>query len=401
MRVAVRVRRALRDANLQEGLERVGPRFREARRRVVEATEDWDALRERAAAARRLEGERLEQFIAAAKARGAKVFVFDEPKNLRDALLQALREHSGPIIKSKSMVMEELGIRGALEEAGLEVWETDLGERILQLAGMEPFHIVAPVFPLSRARVREILRPWLGEVPDEIPEMVARVRARLRAVLESAEIGLVGANFLVAESGHIVQVENEGNIRWCLSARTRFVVTSTEKIVSSWQALGPLLRVLPRSATGQWAAAGMTIWAPDPETFFFLLRRTADAEILRCIRCAACLSECPVFAVLGGQAYGVYSGPMGILYGLLQGQRDLTALCSLCGRCTEVCPVKIPLHEEIRLARAQALPTWLRGGLVLYFFVLRFPLLFWLTGAFLRLLRPLLRRLPVPWMRGL
>jgi L-lactate dehydrogenase complex protein LldF len=266
------------------------------------------------------------------------------------------------------MATEEIGLNEALEGAGMKVVETDLGEWILQLSGEHPVHIIAPAIEKTAADVAELFSALGGEeVSPELPELTQFARRRLREVFQTADVGITGANFAVAETGSICLVENEGNARLVTSLpRVHVVLLGMERVVPTLADLSVLLRLLARSATGQKLSSYTTlITGPrrpgeqdGPEELHVIvldngrsnLRGTRYEEMLSCIRCGACLNVCPIYRKAGGSAYGpVYSGPMGaVLVPLLVGLEQAPALphaSSLCGACTDACPVKIPLHE--------------------------------------------------------
>ena len=283
--------------------------------------------------------------------------------------------------KSKSMVSEELDLNHALETIGVEVFETDLGEYIIQLADETPSHLVAPALHKTKEQVSQLFHQKLGvPLTDDITEMARVARATLRQKFLDADLGISGANFLVAETGSLVIITNEGNGRLCTSApRIHIGITGMEKVIPSLQDLAVFLRLLPRSATGQRLTSYVSIVSgprraadeDGPEEFHLVIvdngrsRLLADPnlrEALYCIRCGACLNICPVYQKVGGHAYGwVYPGPIGAivsptLVGLNQAP-DLPQASSLCGACREACPVKINiprmlLHLRHKLAES-------------------------------------------------
>ena len=278
------------------------------------------------------------------------------------------------VVKSKSMVSEEMGLNDALAGMGVEAVETDLGEYIIQLAEETPFHIIAPAMHKTRQDVshlfaQKINRPNL----EEIEEMAEAARGSLREKFLEADMGITGANFMVAETGTLVIVTNEGNGRLCTSApRIHVALTGMEKVIPSLEDLAVFLRLLPRAATGQRITSYVSfISGPKrpqdedgPEEFHLVIVDNGRSDLLKdpdlreslaCIRCGACLNICPVYRKVGGHAYGwVYPGPIGavvspVLVGLKQA-KDLPYASSLCGACREVCPVKINIpHMLLRL----------------------------------------------------
>jgi L-lactate dehydrogenase complex protein LldF len=283
------------------------------------------------------------------------------------------------IIKGKSMVTEETGLNHHLEQLGYEVIESDLGEYIIQLAEEPPSHIVAPAIHKSRLEIADLFAEKFPDIPytDDVDEMTHSARLILRKEFASADAGISGVNFAVAETGTLCLVENEGNGRLSTTAPPiHIAVTGIEKVVEKLSDVPPLLSILTRSATGQPITTYFNMISsprkeheldgPD-EVHLVLLDngRSAireDDELdatLRCIRCGACINHCPVYVRVGGHAYGtVYPGPIG---SVLEPQRlgiqeagKLATACSLCGRCGEVCPVKIPLPQLINRIRAES-----------------------------------------------
>ncbi|MYE27271.1 MAG: iron-sulfur cluster-binding protein, partial [Chloroflexi bacterium] len=282
----------------------------------------------------------------------------------------ARRHHVRTVTKSKSMLTEELGTNHAMEKAGLHVVETDLGEYIIQLAGETPSHIVGPVMHKTKSEIRDVFVRELDMAPtDNAEEMVAFARRMLREDFLSADMGISGGNFLIAETGSIGLVMNEGNGRMCTSLpRVHIAIIGIEKIVDTVEDYITLTQVLPSSSTGQ----KMTVYtnilngpshdgeADGPEHAYVILvdngrsdiYATKYAEVLSCIRCGACQNACPVYRTMGGHAYGwVYGGPIGaVLTPLFVGLENATPLphaSSLCGSCKQVCPVDIDLPRML------------------------------------------------------
>ncbi len=338
------------------------------------------------------------------------------------------------VTKSKSMVTEEIGLVAALAERDIEAVETDLGEYIIQLRGEKPSHITAPALHLNLGQVIEAFNAS-HDIPREQPlenadQVLAEARAMLRDKFLEATVGITGANFLVAETGSCIVVTNEGNADLTTALTdTHIVVTGIEKIVATLDDAGVLLNVLPRAAVGQRMTNYTSFYngprrpgeAGGPTNFHVVLldngRRamlgTEYEPILRCIRCAACMNHCPVYAAVGGHAYGsVYPGPMGAVlspqFGGLPAHSDLPNASTFCGRCAEVCPVGIPLPQLMRYWRrdefAQHLrPAGERYGLRLWSLASRRPAVYAgvqrLAAAFLRWFAG--RALAAGWMRKL
>lgn len=381
-------RRSIQDPQLRRALQRVGAGFDGARREnIAEVTPQvWEEWREQARQIKVHTLEHLDYYLEllhqrVTQAGGQMHFARDAAQ--ANAIVAQIAQRRGVriAVKSKSMVSEELGLNRVLEEHGVEVCETDLGEYIIQLAGETPSHLVAPALHKTKEQVAQLLSQRLGvPLTDNIETMAAVVRDALRQKFLQADLGISGANFLVAETGTLVILTNEGNGRLCTSApRIHIGITGMEKVIPSLQDLAVFLRLLPRSATGQRITSYVTLVtgprrADDedgPEEFHLVIvdngrmRLLADPELresLYCIRCGACLNICPVYQKVGGHAYGwVYPGPIGavvspVMVGLRQAP-DLPYASSLCGACREACPIKINiprmlLHLREKLAES-------------------------------------------------
>jgi iron-sulfur cluster protein len=385
-------REALTDAQLRHNLAHATGTIRAKRARLVaevDETSSWEELRLAGAGVKEqalltLDEQllRLEETLTAA---GATVhWAADAEQACRIVAEVAQRHGVDEVVKVKSMVTQEIGLNEALATAGIAAWETDLAELIVQLGDDLPSHILVPAIHRNRAEIREIFlramkqvgRPAPDDLTDEPAVLAAAARAHLREKFLRARMAVSGANFAVAETGTLVVVESEGNGRMCLTLPEVLVsVVGIEKVVSTWADLDPLLRLLPRSSTGErmnpytstWS--GVTSGDGPQEVHVVLLdngrtRALADQvgrQALRCIRCSACLNVCPVYERTGGHAYGsVYPGPIGaILNPLLRGvghdaQVDsLPFASSLCGACFEVCPVRIDIPSVLVDQRAQ------------------------------------------------
>ena len=271
---------------------------------------------------------------------------------------------SDEVIKVKSLATDEIDLNGRLEAVGVHAVETDLAELINQLSGDTSSHILVPAIHRNRAQIAALFRRELGvEVSDEPAELTAAARAHLRAKFLSVPVGVSGANFAVAETGHVVVLESEGNGRMCTTLPEVLVsVVGIEKILPRWRDLEVMLQLLPRSSTGERMNPYTSIWSgvadgDGPREFHLVLLDAGRTDVLadevgraalRCIRCSACLNVCPVYERTGGHAYeSVYPGPIGaILTPQLQGLENAPTLpwaSSLCGACYEVCPVKIDI----------------------------------------------------------
>lgn len=306
-------------------------------------------------------------------ARGGRIIWAQDVAEARKAILKIFEEnHVKRVVKSKSMVTEEVGITSFLEKNGVECLETDLGEYIVQISNDKPYHIVTPAMHLSADDVAKIFHERFDLPQDSSPEEItAFVRDTLREKFASAEAGITGANFLISESGAVALTENEGNGLLSMSApRIHIVITGIEKIIPNLRDLDLFWPLLATHGTGQQITAyNSLVFGPKkpdekdgPEHMYVilldngrsrLLKATPQRRNLACIRCGACLNACPVYRNIGGHTYGtVYSGPIGaVITPHLSGEFDtykhLSFASSLCGKCTEVCPVGIDLHHQL------------------------------------------------------
>ncbi len=326
----------------------------------------------------------IERFELEATRRGATVLFARTGDEARDLVLEICRRHRlTKAVKSKSMLSEEAGLNEALAAAGVTPVETDLGEYIIQLAGEAPSHIIAPAVHKSKDEVADLFAQTHAKPrKTDIPEMTREAREALRAHFLSADLGISGGNFLVAETGSGAIVTNEGNGRMVTTLpRVHVCITGVEKVVPTLEDFSTLMRLLPRSATGQPISNYISFFTgpkrPDdrdgPEHMYFVLVDggrtglvgTDMQEMLRCIRCGACMNHCPVYKTVGGHAYGwVYPGPMGAVltpsFVGLENALDLPHASTLCNQCGVVCPVKIPLPELLRKLREKQVERDLR-----------------------------------------
>ena len=368
---------ALHNEDLQHA---IGEGTRTAYYRRIEtlfahSDEHGEFMRQQAAEAKRRALRELPDLLEKAernlKQNGFEVVWAEDAAQANQLVLDIARRHKvKTVTKSKSMLTEELGTNHVMEAAGLQVVETDLGEYIIQLAGETPSHIVGPVMHKTKAEIRDVFVRELNMTPtDSAEEMVAFARKMLREDFLSADMGISGGNFLVAETGSIGLVMNEGNGRMCTSLpRVHVALIGIEKIVDTVEDYITLTQVLPSSSTGQ----KMTVYTnilngprradegDGPEYAYVILvdngrsdiYATKYAEVLSCIRCGACQNACPVYRTMGGHAYGwVYGGPIGaVLTPLFVGLENATPLphaSSLCGSCKQVCPVDIDLPRML------------------------------------------------------
>ena len=418
-------RAALDRGHTQEALAEATARLRGNRLEAWEALEDAEALRERAHEIRMRAIDDLDhylaEFTANVEALGGHVHLARTAEDARAYVLEVCRRRSARLVaKSKSMATEEIGLNEALERAGIRAVETDLGEYILQLAGEHPVHIIAPAIEKTAAEVSALLSAAEGAaVPAELGALTQAARRQLRRVFETADVGITGANFGVAQTGSICLVTNEGNARLVSALpAVHIAIMGMERLVPTLTDLAPLLKLLARSGTGQRLTTYTTlITGPrrngeqdGPEELHVViidngrtnLRRGRYREMLACIRCGACLNVCPVYRKAGGGAYGpVYSGPVGaVLAPLLVGLERAPALphaSSLCGACTEACPVKIPLHElllDLRrdLVAERVAPWHERAAFTLWSLAWSRPFGYRTTTGLARLLQPLAGR---------
>ena len=409
-------RAALADASLQRALAGLPGGLVAERAAAKARLPEFEALRDAARDIRDHTLRNLDLYLKAferrAAASGSRVHFASTAAEARDAILAICRAANATLIaKGKSMVSEEIGLNSHLEAAGAEVVETDLGEYLVQLRGERPSHIIAPAIHIDQAQAAADFRRRHTHLAqdrrlEEAPDLVAEARVILREKFLAADVGITGANFLIAETGAAVIVTNEGNGDLvALLPKVHIVVASIEKVVPTLEDAATLIRLLARSGTGQDMTAYTTFLAgpkrdgdPDgPEACHVVIVDNGRAallgsefrEVLRCIRCGACMNHCPVYNAVGGHAYNsVYAGPIGAvltpaLIGLGEA-RDLPNASSFCGRCEEVCPVKIPLPKlmrswrEVDFARREA-PLAARAALEAWAFCAKRPRLYHLA----------------------
>lgn len=413
------VHTALEDENLQSALANLKEGFQVKRAHAFEKLHDWEGLRRAGAAIRenalaRLP-ELLERFESNVRSAGGHIHWARDAREAREIIAALLKERNAKsVTKGKSMVAEEIELNPYLEAQGITPVETDLGEYIIQLRGEPPSHIVAPAFHLRKADVESSFRKAHATLEpsrslEERAALVAEARTIMREKFLAADAGITGANFLAAESGTALIVTNEGNGDLTrLLPPVHIIVTGIEKLVPSLEDTSVLLRLLTRSATGQDITSYVTLAsgprrktdADGPDEFHVVLVDNGRSdvlasparEVLKCIRCGACLNHCPVYGAVGGHAYGaVYPGPIGAaLNPGLEGLREthhLPEASSFCGRCEEVCPVKIPLTQIMRHWRnitfSQGLsPSGLRWGLKIWGQLARRPRLYRMAAGF-------------------
>ena len=412
-------REALDDSNLQQALEKMKSGFvvrrSEARARLPEFDDIRDQAREIKDHTLAHLDFYLERFERKVTEQGGHVHWCATPEEARQAILKVCRDlDAKTATKGKSMIGEEIGLNDFFEENGIEPIETDLGEYIIQLRGEAPSHIIAPAIHVLKHQVAEAFYQkhdhYDPDRPLEEPRaLLDEAREVLRQKFINADVGITGANFLIAETGTSVIVTNEGNGDLTQTIpKAHVVIASLEKVVPTLEDATTIRRVLARSATGQEYSVYTTFSTgprrpedPDgPGQFHVILLDNGRSrmvgseyqEMLRCIRCGACLNHCPVYGSIGGHAYGwVYPGPMGsVLTPALIGVDEaghLPNASSFCGRCEEVCPMHIPLPKMMRHLREQEFegktgPTVMRTGIKLWAFYAKRP---WLYHALAKL----------------
>lgn len=405
--------RALADPGLQKALGTAKGAFLQRRAQAVANLPEFERLRDIGRDIKNHTLANLDFYLEAYEAKvlaaGGKVHWCSTPDDARAAVLEICRKAGArTVTKGKSMISEEIGINACLEENGLVPVETDLGEYIIQLRHEPPSHIIAPALHLSKEDVADTFRAVHTELPadrvlEEPTVLVAEARRMLRKRFQEADVGITGANMLVAETGSTIIVTNEGNGDLTqILPRTHIVLASIDKVVPTLEDATLVLRLLARSATGQEASAYTTFSTgprrpgdlDGPEAFHVVLLDngrsallgTEFQEVLRCIRCAACINHCPVYSALGGHAYGwVYPGPIGsVMQPALLGLEEAAHLpnaSTFCGRCEAVCPMRIPLPKMMRHWREKEFEAGLqapaiRRGLSLWGWFARQPKLY-------------------------
>ena len=402
---------ALANQGLQRILGQLGDTLGKRNREAWALLENSDLVRERARTIKDQTLAELDRHLVTLEksvlALGGKVYWAEDGDQACRFVLDIIGAAGGQrIVKSKSMTSEEIHLNHALEEAGMEVVETDFGEYIIQVAGHRPSHIVGPALHLSAQDVADILSKPAGErLPAERERLAAFARAQLREKFAQADVGISGVNFAIAETGSIVLITNEGNGRLTTALpRVHIAIMGMEKVIPRLSDLPYFLKVLARAATGQKLSVYTSIITggrrdgelDGPEEFHLIILDNGRSKILGsplreslfCIRCGACLNACPVYRSVGGHAYGgVYAGPIGAvltpLYDGLAANHHLPHASSLCGACQAACPVKIQIPQMLVQLREQLhhipeqkgslLERWTYG---LWALALRSPLLY-------------------------
>ncbi|KVV33809.1 (Fe-S)-binding protein [Burkholderia ubonensis] len=440
MHFKARAGQKLADQRLQQNLKKLSTKFVSARADAMTQI-DFPATRAALEARRNRALENLDAWLEAfereATRRGTTVLFAETTADAARLVADIARRHDvKKVIKTKSMVSEEMRLNEVLGQMGVQSIETDLGEYILQINDNEPpSHIIAPVVHKDKDEIADLFaRTHHRERLTEIPDMTREAREVLRPHFLSADMGVTGGNFVIAETGSVALVTNEGNEGMCtVMPRVHVAVTGIEKVLPTLEDLATAMRLLPRSATGQKTSNYFSLLTgprgpgdeDGPEHMYVVLvdgGRTGliggeFQEMLRCIRCGACMNHCPVYQKVGGHTYGwVYPGPMGSVltpsYVGLDRTLDLPQAATLCGECDSVCPVGIPLSHLLRTLREKQVERRLRpwrerAALAAWGFVARRPTLYALTTKLaVRILERLgggggmLRRLPMMggWM---
>lgn len=411
MHFKARAGQKLADQRLQQNLKKLSTKFVSGRASAITELDDFEGTRD-AAIERRMRAIEnldvwLETFEKKATSQGATVLFAESAEDASRLVVEIAKKHGvKKATKSKSMVSEEMALNKALEAAGVQAIETDLGEYILQINNNEaPSHIIAPVVHKDKEEISDLFarvhnRPRL----TDIPQMTREAREVLRPQFLSADMGITGGNFVIAETGSVAIVTNEGNEGMCtiLPPKVHVVVTGIEKVLPTLEDFATVMRLLPRSATGQSISNYVSLLTgpkregdvDGPEHMYFVLVDggrtgligTEFQEMLRCIRCGACMNHCPVYQKIGGHSYGwVYPGPMGSVltpsYAGIENALDLPQASTLCGECHVVCPVKIPLPDLLRKLREKQVDMHLRPaserlGLTIWAFFAKRPVLY-------------------------
>lgn len=375
--VKARADLALNDEFLRKAVRFTTERLRNGKKKATDEHGNWEEWRERGKQIRLHTIAHLDYylnlFVDNARANGVHVHFANTAEEAVELTLD-IAEHANAktVVKSKSMVSEELHLNHALESIGVEAVETDLGEYIIQLAGEMPSHIVIPAIHKNRYQIADLLSKEAGyTLPPDTTALAGFVRKKLREKFLEAEIGMTGCNFAIAETGSMVLFENEGNARMVTTVpKTQITLMGMERIIPLWSDLEVMATLLPRSATGQKLTMYMSgITGPrrnedadGPDEMHIIIIDNGRSlqlgdpefqELLNCIRCGACLNACPVYRHIGGHAYGsTYSGPIGAVLTPSLNKNiaewdDIANASSLCGACYEACPVKIPLHDML------------------------------------------------------
>lgn len=369
-----RIQEGINDSFMRGAVTAAQGRFRSRKQHASEELGNWEDWRRHGEEIRQHTLENLDYYLEQlsdnVSKRGGHVFFAATAKEANDYISNVIKQKNAKkVVKAKSMVTEEIGLNHTLLDMGCDVVESDLGEWILQVDDWDaPSHIVTPALHKNKEQIRDVFRDKFGYDKSEQPEELALfARETLRKEFLAADVGITGCNFAIAESGTMTLVTNEGNLDMVTTLpKTQITVMGMERIVPTWEEMEILVSLLTRSAVGQRLTSYITMLTgpkddgdvDGPEDFHLVIvdngrskiLGTEFKSILQCIRCAACINVCPVYRQVGGHSYGsIYPGPVGaVLTPLLAGYdefKELPYASTLCGACTEACPVRIPLHE--------------------------------------------------------
>ncbi|MBU2713047.1 LutB/LldF family L-lactate oxidation iron-sulfur protein [Zooshikella harenae] len=380
----------LQNVDLQHSYRDAMDYLVERRQQQFNDPDEWYTLRKIGSSIKTKALSRLPELLLQLEAtlnnNGIQVHWAETPDEANQIILQLIKETTAstppdahaPVVKGKTMVSEEIHLNQFLTQQGIPCLETDMGEFIVQLANETPSHIIMPAIHKSKADIAQLFKSHVsGQYQDDVDTLIQQARQHLRQRFQKATVGISGVNFAVAETGTIVLVENEGNGRMCTTLpQTHIALMGIEKVIASLTELPPLLSLLTRSATGQSITTYINMISgprsaeekDGPEQVHVILLDNGRSrlwedptfrDVLRCIRCGACMNHCPVYARVGGHTYGTtYPGPIGkILAPQLETQSSASELpfaSSLCGACGEVCPVKIPIPQLLLRWRQEA-----------------------------------------------
>lgn len=375
--VKERAKHALNDEFLKNAVKFTTDKLRIGKQQATDEQGNWEEWRDRGRQIRLHTIDHLDyyltEFVGNARQQGVHIHFAQTGEEAVNISMQiAAHKQAKSVVKSKSMVSEEIHMNEALEREGIESVETDLGEYIIQLARETPSHIIIPAIHKNKEQIAELLSKEAGEtLPADTTILAGFARQKLREKFLEADIGMTGCNFAIAESGSMVLFENEGNARMVSTVpKTQITLMGMERIIPTWDDLEVMATLLPRSATGQKLTVYMSgITGPrketdgdGPEDMHIIIMDNGRSnqlgdpefqELLNCIRCGACLNACPVYRHIGGHSYGgTYSGPIGAVLTPALNKNvtewdDIANASSLCGACYEACPVKIPLHDML------------------------------------------------------
>lgn len=412
MKFKARVEQELNNETMRKAIVMAQERISNNRQKMVEELGNWETWRELAESIRRHVIANLDAYLYQLSEKvtenGGHVYFASTAEEATNYICHlAKQKNAKKVVKSKSMVTEEIGMNQTLEAEGITVVETDLGEYLLQIVGDKPSHIVVPAIHKDRHQIRNDLVEKLGYQGGDTPEeMTLFVREKIRQDFLEADVGITGCNFAVAETGTLCLVTNEGNLRLTTTLpKTQIAVMGMERIAPTFAEVDVLITLLARSAVGA-RLTGYNTWLTSPrvtgetdgpEEFHLVIVDNGRSkalgsefqDVLHCIRCGACLNTCPAYRQIGGHGYGsIYPGPIGsVLSPILGGYnnfKDLPYACSLCTACDQVCPVKIPLSKLLLKHREKIVEQGLTPSIEKFVegtfnFINRHPV-FWKVG---------------------